>query len=587
MARIIILVTVLTTGVFMVGCGMVSNQTINDKAVVINGQLQVEGSSLKDSTNQTIKLKGFCLTNGVYTSPTAPPNAPYLLSDTDYENIKLMGANVVRFYLQYSWLDNSNMAAFFTYMDNQLALMAAADLKAIISLHYFGVNSSGSFYTGTQATKAELKTFWKKISDRYVTNNVIAGYDLLNEPYCSNTFTETELYNIYESIITASIRSNNDEHVVFISDPVNKYDSPTSSYYNLVGADAFKKLSDSNIVYQFHWYKPIKFTHQTVYNNSYFQLGADYPYLKVEEENYKGGWYENTNKVNTSTGWITLTSDPILVDEFINSTPSIDITDRIGLSIILANTKGIIRIKNIRVQKSSSQSFNSFTEIPIKNHDFSMKRRYDIYNTTYDDRPANWYMLTGNSKEKTATESHLYKIVGDHLEIDSTGASWADKDWATLKSNWWDGHTNYIDYSYGEGYYYRVIFDINTNISDGEIFAAFEFYDCPSDKVQLINKPFIQEQITNYYVSWANANNVPLYCGEWGVADPSQGIGMINAFPNAPNHQINWINDMADILSNKSIHWTYHDYKNYDNLGFGVFDTNSKNGIKQALQNAF
>lgn len=585
MTKTIIFVVILVLGVFMVGCGTVSNQTISDKAVVINGLLRVEGSTLKDSTNQSIKLKGFCLTNGVYTEPSAPPtDTKFILSTADYQTIQEDGANIVRFYIQYSWLNDANANAFFTYMDEQLAMMATSNLKAIISLHYFGVNSSGSFYTGSQATKAQLQHFWKTISDRYVTNNVIAGYDLLNEPYCSDTFREDTLYNIYEGIIT-EIRTNNDQHVIFISDPVNKYDNPNASAtFNLVGADAFKKLSDTNIVYQFHWYKPIKFTHQTVSSN-YFQLGADYPYQTVEEENYKDGWYSNTKKATTNTtGWITITSDAVILDGVVDNKEKISPTNKVGLSISMTNTNGIIQIKNIRIQKSTYQSFNSFTEIPIKNQDFSMKRRYDIYNQTFDNRPANWYVLRGNSNNNSAYEITGYYIDNGHLNIDFTGASWIPFDWATLKINWWDGHRNYIDYTYGEGYYYRVIFDINTDITQGEIYAGFEFYDCPTNKTELTNKSWMENAISTYYVNWANSKGVPLYCGEWGVADPSQAI---SSFPNAPSQQVAWINDMSSILYNKGIHWTYHDYKNYDNLGFGVFDTNARNEIKQALQNAF
>ena len=581
MNKATIAVLILVVGVFMAGCGTVSNQTVSDKTVIINGQLRVEGSALKDSSNQTIKLKGFCLTNGVYTSVTAPPTG-YILAADDYNKIKLMGANVVRFYLQYSWLDAGNSDAFFTYMDAQLALLAAADLKAILSLHYFGINSSGSFYTGTQATKAQLQDFWKKISDRYVSNNVIAGYDLLNEPNCSDTFTETALYNIYESIITATIRNNNDQHVIFISDPVNKYDAPNASYFDLIGTNAFKKLSDTNVVYQFHWYKPVKFTHQTIYDNSYFQLGATYP-LQENNETYTGGWYKNTAKISNTTGnWVTLTSDWLDVDNLIDASPTINQTDKLAIALLVGNTKGIISIKNVRVERTTNTA-NSGERVAVVNSQFTIPRRYNVHTKTPNNLPANWYLVSDVDGTNTATENTLGTTESGCLNFNSTEISWGAGSWATWKTSWWTGYQNYLDYTYGSHYKYRIIMDVNIAQSgSAEVYSAFEFYNIGTPTIQ--NKSFIETAITNYYVNWANTNGVPLYCGEWGVADPSQAI---SGYPNAPAQQVAWVNDMKDILYTKGIHWTYHDYKNYDNLGFGVFDANSRNEIKQALQNSF
>lgn len=569
--------TIFVLGALITGCGVVSNQTIGNIVHVIpKGFLRVINDQIKDDEGQTIFLKGFCLTNGVYSEESLPfSDEKFILSDSDYNTIQSDKANVVRFYLQYSWLNDDVTNNFFAYMDEQLQLIESHNLKAILSLHYFGTGSTGGFYNGSQANVAQLIAFWEKISNRYKNNSVIAGYDLLNEPDCSNGFTETTLYDYYEEAI-ATIRNNNDNHIVFISDPVNKYATPNASYFDLAGESPFKKLSDSNVVYQFHWYQPIKFTHQTVSDN-YFQLGADYPYLNVEDEIYKGGWYENQKKIISNTvGWVTLTSDTVHLDNFIVSNNKLSPTNKVGLSISLSNINGYLQIKNVKVQKSIDSSFSSFIEVPIKNHDFTMKRRF------VDDRPANWYVLKGNSNDNTADETTNYCIENDYLNIDFTGDTWVPQDWATLKINWWDGHRNYIDYTYGDGYYYRVIFDINSNITQGEIFAAFEFYELINQTMQ--NKNYLAEQITNYYINWAKNNKVPLYCSEWGVADPSQTI---SNFPNAPDQQISWINDMAGILNSNGIHWTYHDYKNYDNLGFGIYDAHSNPAIQTALKKWF
>ena len=578
--RTLILCLILISGAFMGGCGRVSNQ-ISDNNIIPQGFLRVIGNNIKDSNNQVVHLKGFCLTNGVYTEPSAPPADPkFILSTADYQTIQADGANIVRFYIQYSWLNNGVSANFFTYMDKQLAQMATSNLKAILSLHYFGTGSSGGFYNGTQATITELKTFWKKISNRYSTNNIVAGYDLLNEPSCSSSFNETTLYSYYTDIID-EIRNNNDNHIVYISDPVNKYDNPTDGHF-LSGA--FKKLADNNVVYQFHWYKPIKFTHQTVYDNPYFQLGATYPYQEATET-YTGGWYTNSAKIGNTTGnWVTLTSNWLDVDNFIRSTPGLYTTDKLGASILVGNANGEILIDNVKVERTINLG-NTPETVYIQNSDFEIPKRYNVHTTTADNHPANWYLVVSLNGYAKGVEHPAGTLENGHLKFDPSGIIWGINDWATWKTTWWNGYQNYLDYTYGNNYKYRIIMDVKTNLSGtATVFSAFEFYRLTGQIIQ--NKSFMENAISNYYVSWANSNGVPLYCGEWGVADPSQGLGA--GYPNAPEQQVAWINDMGNILYNKGIHWTYHDYKNYDKLGFGVFDTPySRNEIKQALQAAF
>jgi len=578
-----LLCTVLLLGALIGGCGMVSNRTA-DSVIIPQGHIRVVGNIIKDSSGQNVTLKGFCLSNGVYTEATAPPATTYILTTDDYQTIQNNGANVVRFYIQYSWLNNT--ANFFTYMDKQLAKMATSNLKAVLSLHYFGVaGSGGGFYNGGsgQPNIPELKAFWKKVSDRYSTNNVVAGYDLLNEPYCSSTFDEITLYSYYTDMI-AEIRNNNDNHIIFISDPVNKYDNPSAGHF-LSGA--FKRLSDDNLVYQFHWYKPIKFTHQTVYDNPYFQLGANYPYAEATET-YTGGWYTNSVKVgNTAGNWVTVTSDWLDVDNFIYSNSNLSITDKMGVSILVGNANGQILIDNIRVERAINIA-NAPVNVTVTNSTFDIPKRYNIHTTTADNHPANWYLVadTDGNGAGVAAEHPAGTLENGWLKFDPSGIFWGTNSWATWKTTWWDGYQNYLDYTYGNSYKYRIIMDVNSSLSAGrEVYAAFEFYRLTGQTVQ--NKNYMNTAITNYYVNWANANNVPLYCGEWGVADPSQGIGRITSFPGAPAQQVNWINDMADILNTKGMHWTYHDYKDFSDLGFGVYDTHNNAEIIHALQNAF
>jgi hypothetical protein len=73
---------------------------------------------------------------------------------------------------------------------------------------------------------------------------------------------------------------------------------------------------------------------------------------------------------------------------------------------------------------------------------------------------------------------------------------------------------------------------------------------------------------------------VPLYCGEFGVANPGQFLA---GYSNSPEEQVQWINDMKDILTDLNHHWTYHDYKDFSDIGFGLFDHGNNIPLRQAL----
>ncbi|MDD4527027.1 MAG: cellulase family glycosylhydrolase [Candidatus Margulisbacteria bacterium] len=577
MIRLITLSGIFVIGAFMIGCGTVSNQTLNSVILPV-GLLRVEGNTIKDSLNQTIHLKGFCLTNGVYTNLSVSSIDPkFKLTAPEYQEIKSSGANVVRFYLQYHWLDDTE--AFFAYMDEQLALIAATNLKVILSLHYFGINESGGFYKGSvsQPDINALKEFWKKISNKYIANDVIAGYDLLNEPSCSTTFTETTLYSHYENIIE-ELRNSGDEHIIFISDPVNKFDNSSDGHFL---AEAFKKVTDNNVVYQFHWYKPVEFTHQSVWYEEYFHLGATYPYpyyFNSSQESLGGIYqtpaveYTNNAFVTGDTGWVNLYEDTI-------NRPKPATNFRILVAANNANNE--IWIDNIKLYKRPISSPENITEIDVPNGSFKYADKYtnvDPNNPTTPTMPANWSAFSSQPNTGLIMNYKQLSSLNGQLYIDGRNASYSGECFISWKSI---GKITGFSFTIEPNYEYKLTAQIQNNGISG-VSCGFE-YD--NEQPLIYNKQKMNELISQHYVDWANTKGVPLYCGEWGVADPSQGLG--DSYPNAPEQQVAWINDMASILRTKGLHWTYHDYKNYDNLGFGAFDTNAKNEIKQALQRAF
>ena len=86
---------------------------------------------------------------------------------------------------------------------------------------------------------------WDTISKRYSHEDIIAGYDILNEPVTANTNKINELY----ARIIKAIRNNNDGHIIFIE--------PNMWAANF---DGINVPEDANFAWSIHFYQPINFT---------------------------------------------------------------------------------------------------------------------------------------------------------------------------------------------------------------------------------------------------------------------------------------------------------------------------------------
>ncbi len=79
-----------------------------------------------------------------------------------------------------------------------------------------------------------------------------------------------------------------------------------------------------------------------------------------------------------------------------------------------------------------------------------------------------------------------------------------------------------------------------------------------SQQTQIINKDFLRSKLQQY-IDFAKKNNVPIYCGEFGVDR--------YCYENNDGGE-NWTADMIDLFIENNIHFAYHDYHE---SWFGLF----------------
>lgn len=222
--------------------------------MLMEGYMMNSASQAPDQHSWKKKLKtliGETATNEFYTAWLNN-----YVTQSDINKIKEMGFNTLRIPLHYEYFVNLTApdewyTQGFQHLDRILNACKATGIYAILDLH--GTpggqsNNAISDYDNTKpslwesnANKTKTVKLWRKLSERYKNETIIAGYDLINEPAwdISGGVALRQLYGR----ITDTIRTNNDNHILFIEG--NWY---SNDYTGLTPA------WDNNMVYVFHKY---------------------------------------------------------------------------------------------------------------------------------------------------------------------------------------------------------------------------------------------------------------------------------------------------------------------------------------------
>ncbi|MCR5255966.1 MAG: glycoside hydrolase family 5 protein [Acetatifactor sp.] len=195
------------------------------------------------------------------------------MTDRDFDYLKSIGVNCLRLPL---WWRNL-MDAEGNYYDNAFERIdwfveqsAARGMYVIIDLHgapgsqngsdHSGVDGGGDkmaasefFFADQETVAANQELFyqiWEKIAEHYNGNPWVAGYDLLNEPFCTyrynSGYTDTALrqglWNVYDAAYKR-IRAIDPDHVIIMEAVWDPVDLPLPT-----------KFGWENIMYEYHNY---------------------------------------------------------------------------------------------------------------------------------------------------------------------------------------------------------------------------------------------------------------------------------------------------------------------------------------------
>lgn len=488
--------------------------------------LSVEGSFIVDAQDRHIQLRGIGLANDIYSSsPSLPDDVESWWDHNEYSfaEIASWGANTIRFYMHYSWFDEENLSLAWKYIDTHLEWAKNQGLYIILDLHFGpGETLSNKAELWTDSNMAVFKTIWTQIASKYKNNDIIAAYDLLNEP--TPPHSPYQWWRLAQETIT-EIRSIGDDHIIIIETPDN-HNRPFPK----------EPFHDKNIVYSFHFYEPFEFTHQGTSWTGNLPDYISYPFQKIKYLDYIGGDYDYDGITQSTNGkWIELVPHTWSIPPPGANWGFIEFGSK--------NNKGTILIDDISLEKKNSSG--TISNIPVFNSSFTLSD--SIGNLV------GWYPTSGDGGSGEFSWINYYGRTDSYcLSIGHTN----DRGYKQ-----WSQNNDIPPYYYPKfGFpadpqcYYRI----NGWIKADSFVSGWSIFQIHWAQVEVEkqDKNHLRDAI-NRYVAWAQKHEVPLYCGEFGVVSVAPG-----------NMEEDWIRDVRSILEGDNmdarfIHWTYHVYRDY------------------------
>lgn len=183
--------------------------------------------------------------------------------ERDFARVADLGFNAVRFALNATWY-RDDPRAFWRWLDRNVGWARDNGVLLILDLHvpiggtWLDASDPApdfSIWTDPEVA-AENVAFWLAIAERYRYEPTIAAYDLLNEPVTADA-TGAAWRQLAAEMVRA-VRSVDPNHLLIVAPVYGKDRS-----FEPVGPEDQFLVDDRNAMYDFHFYEPIAFTHQT------------------------------------------------------------------------------------------------------------------------------------------------------------------------------------------------------------------------------------------------------------------------------------------------------------------------------------
>ncbi|MBQ8297417.1 MAG: glycoside hydrolase family 5 protein [Ruminococcus sp.] len=184
------------------------------------------------------------------------------ITEPDFEKISSWGLDHIRIPFDYNVVENNDgtyNAEGFARIDRALELCRKYNLNTVLDLHKtagFSFDSYGESESGffeNEQLQERFYRLWEEVSRRYGKYPDTVAFELLNEVTCKEYITA---WNRISNECIKRIRAYAPDTLIL----VGSYNNNSSET-----VPALDKPYDDKVVYNFHCYEPLKFTHQGAY----------------------------------------------------------------------------------------------------------------------------------------------------------------------------------------------------------------------------------------------------------------------------------------------------------------------------------
>jgi endoglucanase len=441
----------------------------------------------------------------------------------DYRRVSEMGFNLIRMNLYYQIFEGDDAPyvykqAGWDFLDENIAWAREYNIHLILGMHVpqgATPSAESSFWTSTD-NQSRFKALWRAIAERYHDEAMVIGYDLLNEPHTPSSPSE---WSMLAQATIDEIRKVDQNHMVVVARLYGSGGaSGPSDLYNFL-------VDDDNVLYSFHYYFPMNYTHQTA---PWTNLGDSGPYPNDSLPQFAGDLiWKNSNNTNpkASVGdsdWSYYEGDffQITDSKLIAAYPS----------VYCADNQGIVY----------------FDDLVIEEYDANQTLVRTIWDLPITDG-VDWYSWSSDG-------AGIFEVATNQGHTDDV----------SLKISGTTSSANFVNhllrFELVPDYHYRIhgwMKGEGVNAS-ATCQMRLEFEECTvGGGPQHRNKQYLEHEL-NRYIKFGVENNVPMFVGEFGL--------YVDNYRNDYGG-VNWIDDALDLFDEHQLHFSFY---TYHDAAFGI-----------------
>lgn len=453
-------------------------------------------------------------------------------SEIDFQRVANMGMNVIRFNLNYVIFEDDESPYVYKqegweWLNRNINWAKKYGVYLIIDMHvpqggYQGGTEEGVALWNDIENQNRLKALWKAIAERYKNETIIVAWDLINEP---TPQTQEEWKTLAQELID-EIRSVDQNHLIIV-------EITYSCDYCLF------LVNDDNVIYDFHFYDPMGYTHQY----SYFTGMGD------------GGKYPDPDVS-------VLPTDFVFADAVENPTPPLgdsDWTFYDGNLYKVTNSQIISGIPSFSC--GINQGTVYFDDFVINEYDENQNFVRQIISVDVEDVEEwwnldsidpfislpKWWLSWSEDGGGTSATAQIGHRGNNSLSISGVTSAY------TLSN------PNLI-FAVKQGYHYQISgWMKGVGITDESGQITIEFGELPEgEEFVPVDKNYLEDTLLSY-IEFGTTHNVPMNVGEFGLTKW--------CFKNNKGG-LTWVSDMLELFEQNGVNFQYWDYHSDD---FGLY----------------